>query len=113
MSKPRARFLLSIPVCLKPKVTTFAEGVNSPARRLRVALVGDYPVSEESIQEGGIQSVTYALAHALARRADIECHVITAMKGATTEYRRIGELHVHYLRRSNIRHLVYVTVRIL
>ncbi len=91
----------------------FAEGLNSPARRLRVALVGDYPVSEESIQEGGIQSVTYALAHALARRADIECHVITAMKGATTKYRRIGELHVHYLRRSNIRHLVYVTVRIL
>ena len=81
--------------------------------RLRVALVGEYPISEESIQEGGIQSVTYALAHALARRPEIECHVIAAMKGGTTKYRRVGELHVHYIRRLNIRHLVSVTLRIL
>jgi glycosyltransferase involved in cell wall biosynthesis len=75
-------------------------------------LVGEYPITEESIQEGGIQSVTYALAHALARRPDIECHVIAAMKDATTTYRRIGELHVHYIRRLHIRHLVSVTLRI-
>ena len=80
--------------------------------QLRVALVGEYPITEESIQEGGIQSVTYALAHALARRPDIECHVIAAMKGATTKYRRIGELHVHYIRRLDIRHLVYLNMRI-
>jgi glycosyltransferase involved in cell wall biosynthesis len=76
-------------------------------------LVGEYPITEESIQEGGVQSVTYALAHALARRQDIECHVIAAMKGATTKYRRIGELHVHYIRRLNLRHLVSVALRIL
>ena len=81
--------------------------------RLRVALVGEYPITEESIQEGGVQSVTYALAHALARRPDIECHVIAAMKGATTKYRRIGELHVHYIRRLNLRHLVTVALRVL
>jgi glycosyltransferase involved in cell wall biosynthesis len=78
--------------------------------RLRVALVGEYPISEESIQEGGIQSVTYALANALARRPDIECNVIAAMNGATTNYRRVGELHVHYIRRLNLPRLV--TLRI-
>ena len=88
-------------------------GLNSPVGRLRVALVGEYPITEESIQEGGVQSVTYALAHALARRADIECHVIAAMIDATTKYRRIGELHVHYIRRLNLRHLVTVARRIL
>ncbi len=74
--------------------------------RLRVALVGEYPISEDSIQEGGIQSVTYALAHALARRKDIECHVVAAMNGATTKYRRVGELHVHHIRRLNLPRLV-------
>jgi len=69
-------------------------------------LVGEYPISEESIQEGGIQSVTYALAHALARRQDIECHVIAAMNGATTAYRRVGALHVHYIRRLNLPRLL-------
>lgn len=56
--------------------------------------------------------MTYALAHALARRPDIECHVIAAMKGATTTYRRVGELHVHHIGRLNIRHLVSVTLRL-
>lgn len=71
-----------------------------------MALVGEYPISEESIQEGGIQSVTYALAHALARRPDIECHVIAAMNGATTKYRRVGALQIHYVRRLNLPRLV-------
>jgi len=79
---------------------------NPAPGRLRVALVGEYPISEDSIQEGGIQSVTYALAHALARRSDIECHVIAAMNGATTKYRRVGDLHVHYVRRLNLPRLV-------
>jgi glycosyltransferase involved in cell wall biosynthesis len=74
--------------------------------RLRVALVGEYPISEESIQEGGIQSVTYALAHALARRPDVECHVIAAMNGATTRYRRVGALQAHYIRRLDLPRLV-------
>jgi len=94
-------------------VSAIRADLNSSAGRLRVALVGEYPITEESIQEGGIQSVTYALAHALARRPDIECHVIAAMKDATTTYRRIGELHVHYIRRLHIRHLVSVTLRII
>jgi glycosyltransferase involved in cell wall biosynthesis len=81
-------------------------GLNSSVGRLRVALVGEYPISEESIQEGGIQSVTHALAHALARRPDIECHVVAAMNGATIKYRRVGELHVHYIRRLNLPRLV-------
>jgi glycosyltransferase involved in cell wall biosynthesis len=66
------------------------------APRMRVALVGDYPAAEDAIHEGGVQSVTFALAHALARRKDIECHVVCSTRGATTRYRRVGELHVHY-----------------
>jgi glycosyltransferase involved in cell wall biosynthesis len=97
---------------IKLDVSAIIAGLKSPLGRLRVALVGEYPVTEESIQEGGVQSVTYALAHALARKPDIECHVIAAMKGATTKYRRVGELHVHHIGRLNIRHLVSVTLRI-
>jgi len=67
--------------------------------RIRIALVGEYPITEDAIHEGGIQSVTYALAHALARRPDVECHVVSAMSHATTSYRRVGALNVHYVRR--------------
>ncbi len=74
--------------------------------RLRVALVGEYPISEDAIQEGGVQSVTFALAHALARRADIECHVVAAMSNATTDYRQAGDLHIHYVRRLKLPRLV-------
>jgi glycosyltransferase involved in cell wall biosynthesis len=76
------------------------------ARPLRVAVVGEYPISEDAIQEGGVQSATYALVHALARRDDVECHVIAAMNGATTRYRQVGQLHVHYVRRLPIPRLV-------
>jgi glycosyltransferase involved in cell wall biosynthesis len=69
------------------------------ARTLRVAILGDYPTSEGAIHEGGIQSVTHSLAHALARRDDIECHLVSAMDGASTDYRRAGNLHVHYVKR--------------
>ena len=37
-------------------------------RPLRVALVGDFPAGEDAVPEGGVQSVTHSLAHALARR---------------------------------------------
>ncbi|MGP0057053.1 MAG: glycosyltransferase family 4 protein [Steroidobacteraceae bacterium] len=74
--------------------------------RLRVALVGEYPISEDAIQEGGVQSVTFALAHALARRTDIECHVVAAMREATTDYRQVGDLHIHYVRRFKLPRLV-------
>ena len=74
--------------------------------RLRVALVGEYPVAEGAILEGGVQSVTYALAHALAGRPDIDCHVVAAMNNAPTTYRQIGALHVHYVRRLNLPRLV-------
>ena len=76
------------------------------APRLRVALVGDYPPAEDAIHEGGIQSVTFALAHALARRTDIECHVICSTRDARTRYRRVGELHVHYAPRLPLPRLV-------
>jgi len=74
--------------------------------RLRVALVGEYPISEDAIQEGGVQSVTFALAHALARQSDIECHVVAAMNEATTGYRQVGDLHIHYVRRLKLPRLV-------
>ncbi len=77
-----------------------------PSGRLRVALVGEYPINEDAIQEGGVQSVTFALAHALARRSDIECHVVAAMSEATTGYRQVGELHIHYVRRLKLPRLV-------
>jgi glycosyltransferase involved in cell wall biosynthesis len=72
--------------------------------------VGEYPISEDAIQEGGIQSVTYSLAHALARRRDVECHVVAAMSGATVDYRQVGNLHVHYIRRLPLPRLL--TLRI-
>ena len=68
--------------------------------RLRVALVGTYPVGEEVPVQGGIQSVTRELAHALARRADIECHVVTAATQPQTHHRRVGPLHLHYVRQA-------------
>jgi len=68
-------------------------------RRLRVALLGEYPVREDAIHGGGVQSVTHVLAHALARRADIECHVVCATRNPTEPYRQVGALHVHFLPR--------------
>ncbi|HWW22048.1 MAG TPA: glycosyltransferase, partial [Steroidobacteraceae bacterium] len=79
---------------------------NLAAKRLRVGLIGEYPVAEDRIQEGGVQSVTYALAHALARRPDIECHIVSAMSDTTTDYRQVGALHVHYVRRMRLPRLV-------
>lgn len=67
--------------------------------RLRVALVGDYPVVEDAIHAGGVQSVTHQLAHALARRDDVECHVICATRGVTEREVRQGALQVHFLPR--------------
>jgi glycosyltransferase involved in cell wall biosynthesis len=69
-------------------------------RRLRVALVGEYPVAEDAIHAGGIQSVTHQLAHALARREDIECHVVCATAGVEELERRVGALTVHFVRRT-------------
>lgn len=80
------------------------------ARPLRVALVGDYPTEEGAAVQNGVQSVTYTLAHALAARSDVECHVVSAMNGVTTTYRRAGALHVHYVRRLNLPRLVTLRV---
>lgn len=68
-------------------------------RPLRVALVGEYPVDEDAIHEGGIQSVTHGLAHALARRPEIECHVACAARAPRTLYRQLDRLHVHFVPR--------------
>ncbi len=68
-------------------------------KRLRVALLGEYPVREDAIHGGGVQSVTHVLAHALARRADVECHVVCATRNPAERYRRVGDLHVHFLPR--------------
>lgn len=73
-------------------------------------MVGEYPVEENDIRQGGVQSVTYTLAHALARHPDIECHVVSAMNHATPTYRQDGALHVHYVKRLNLPRLV--TLRI-
>lgn len=67
--------------------------------RLRVALVGDYPVREDAIHAGGVQSVTHGLAHALARRPDVECHVVCATRNPGSDSRRNGDLHVHFVAR--------------
>ncbi|OJZ72659.1 hypothetical protein BRW65_16550 [Mycobacterium paraffinicum] len=80
------------------------------ASPLRVALVGDYPVDEGAAVENGVQSVTYTLAHALAARSDVECHVVSAMNGVTTTYRRDAALHVHYVKRLNLPRLVTLRV---
>lgn len=66
---------------------------------LRVVLVGDYPVVEDAIHAGGVQSVTHQLAHALARRDDVECHVVCATRGVTDREARRGALQVHFLPR--------------
>ncbi|WP_197498665.1 glycosyltransferase family 4 protein [Mycobacterium scrofulaceum] len=72
--------------------------------------MGDYPTDEGAAVQNGVQSVTYTLAHALAARSDIECHVVSAMNGVTTTYRRAGALHVHYVRRLNLPRLVTLRV---
>ncbi len=69
------------------------------ADKLRVALLSDYPLTEDGTQTGGVISVTYALAHALARRDDIECHVVASADGVTETYRQVGDLHVHFAKR--------------
>jgi glycosyltransferase involved in cell wall biosynthesis len=71
----------------------------NPERPLRVVLLGEYPHREDAIHEGGIQSVTHQLAHALARRSDVECFVVCASRGVATSERRVGALHVHFLSR--------------
>ncbi|MGD1207418.1 glycosyltransferase family 4 protein [Mycobacterium seoulense] len=60
--------------------------------------------------QNGVQSVTYTLAHALAARPDVECHVVSAMNDVTTTYRRAGALHVHYVKRLNLPRLVTLRV---
>ncbi len=62
-------------------------------------MLGEYPVREDAIHGGGVQSVTHTLAHALARRADIECHVVCATRDPHESYRRVGALHVHFVKR--------------
>ncbi|MGD1238569.1 glycosyltransferase family 4 protein [Mycobacterium seoulense] len=79
-------------------------------RPLRVALVGDYPVDEGAAVQNGVQSVTYTLAHALAARPDVECHIVSAMNDVTTTYRRAGALHVHYVKRLNLPRLITLRV---
>lgn len=66
---------------------------------LRVVLVGDYPGVEDAIHAGGVQSVTHQLAHALARRDDVECHVVCATRGVIAREARHGALQVHFLPR--------------
>jgi glycosyltransferase involved in cell wall biosynthesis len=72
---------------------------------LRVALVGEYPIAEDAIHAGGIQSVTHGLAHALARRDDVECHVVCATRGMPAHERRVGRLHVHFVPRPPLPYL--------
>jgi glycosyltransferase involved in cell wall biosynthesis len=72
---------------------------------LRVALVGEYPIAEDAIHAGGIQSVTHGLAHALARRDDVECHVVCATRGMPSLERRVGRLHVHFVPRPPLPYL--------
>jgi glycosyltransferase involved in cell wall biosynthesis len=86
-------------------MTTHATDLASPPVRLRVALVGEYPIAEDAIHAGGIQSVTHGLAHALARRDDVECHVICATRGMLSRERQVGRLHVHFVPRLPLPYL--------
>lgn len=72
---------------------------------MRVALVGEYPLVEDEIHAGGIQSVTHGLAHALARRDDVECHVVCAAAGVRERERRVGRLRVHFVPRPPLPYL--------
>lgn len=77
-----------------------------PRRPIRVALVGEYPAREDAIHEGGVQSVTHVLAHALAARDDIECHVVCATHVPTGGDRRVGRLAVHFVSRPAVPRLL-------
>ncbi len=77
-----------------------------PADILRVALIGEYPVAEDRIHAGGVQSVTHTLAHALARREDVECHVLCATRGVREPFRQVGDLRVHFVGRPPLPRLV-------
>lgn len=92
-------------------MTTIPTPSHDGGQRLRVALVGTYPVGEDVPVQGGIQSVTRELAHALARRPDVECHVVAAAIRPQTGYRRVGNLHVHYVQQA--RRFGSITTRLL
>ncbi|MFN8548008.1 MAG: glycosyltransferase family 4 protein [Candidatus Eisenbacteria bacterium] len=78
----------------------------SERRPIRVALVGEYPAREDAIHEGGVQSVTHVLAHALAARDDIDCHVVCATHAPTGGDRRVGPLSVHFVSRPPVPRLL-------
>ncbi len=62
------------------------------ADRLRVALLGPWP-SASGVAAGGVEAVTYTIATVLARRLDMDVHVVTW--AATAGVDRTGEMTVH------------------
>ena len=52
--------------------------------RIKVALVGEYPIDDRSI-DGGVQAVIYYLATALKNRREIDLHVITYTSTVSSE----------------------------
>lgn len=76
------------------------------ANKLKVALLSEYPLTEDGTQSGGVISVAYALAHALARRDDVECHIVSSCNDVSVDYKQVGALHVHYVARPNLPRLM-------
>lgn len=87
-------------------MTIAPKSVASMADILRVALLSDYPLTEDGTQSGGVISVTYALAHALARREDVECHVVASADNVVETYRQVGNLHIHFATRLDLPRLL-------
>lgn len=80
---------------------------DAPAPRLRVALLGQYPENPQRMY-GGVEAVIAALAGELARRPDVDLHVVRCVPGvaAHTIERRPG-MTLHWLPRPRLGRLTF------
>jgi len=64
--------------------------------RLKVAIVGDYPLNEEEIGSG-VQSAMVNLVHGLAKTGKLEIHIIALKKGMESDFfTQKGSIHYHF-----------------
>jgi len=65
---------------------------------LRIALLGDYPLTPERIS-GGVEYVLHSLAGELAKAEDLDVHVVTLRRDVPErQVRRVAGVTAHYLR---------------
>jgi glycosyltransferase involved in cell wall biosynthesis len=74
--------------------------------RLRVVLCGEYPTRPGDLRGGGVQAVTAYLAQALARRGDVELHVVASVREPPAVEVELDGYVVHYVARPPLPRLL-------